>query len=62
GFKNVIKTVDGTYISMRNTSNKDAKVYFTRKKCYAIHCQGIVNDRSIFTSFDVSWPDSVHDV
>src|SRR6266496_2442104 len=46
---------------MRNASNKDPEVYFTRKKYYAIHCQGIVNDREIFISFDVSWPESVHD-
>ncbi|CAB5115130.1 unnamed protein product [Rhizophagus irregularis] len=61
GLKNVIGAVDGTYIPMRNAPNKDPEVYFTRKKRYAIHCQGIVNDRGIFTSFDVGWPGSVHD-
>ncbi len=50
------------YIPMRNALSKDSEVYFTRKKCYAIHCQGIVNDSGIFTSFDVGWPGSVHDV
>ncbi|CAG8745403.1 13479_t:CDS:2 [Rhizophagus irregularis] len=39
GLKNVIGAVDGTYIPMRNAPNKDPEVYFTRKKCYAIHCQ-----------------------
>ncbi|GBB93005.1 hypothetical protein RclHR1_00210001 [Rhizophagus clarus] len=61
GLKNVIGAVDGTYIPMRNAPNKDPEVFFTRRKRYAIHCQGIVNDRGIFTSFDVGWPGSVHD-
>ena len=61
GFKNVIEAVDGIYISIKNAPTKDPEVYFIRKKCYAIHCQGIVNDRGIFTSFDVGWPGSVHD-
>ncbi|GES95725.1 putative nuclease HARBI1 isoform X1 [Rhizophagus clarus] len=30
---------------MRNAPSKDPEVYFTRKKRYAIHCQGIVNDK-----------------
>ena len=61
GLKNVIGAIDGTYIPMKNAPSKDSEVYFTRKKRYAIHCQGIVNDRGIFTSFDVGWPGSVHD-
>ena len=61
GLKNVIGAVDGTYVPMRNAPSKDPEVYFTRKKRYAIHCQGIVNDSGIFTSFDVGWPGSVHD-
>jgi hypothetical protein len=61
GLKDVIGAVDGTYIPMKNAPTKDPEVYFTRKKRYAIHCQGIVNDRGIFTSFDVGWPGSVHD-
>jgi hypothetical protein len=61
GLKNVIGAVDGTYIPMKNAPNKDPEVYFTRKKRYAIHCQGIVNDKGIFISFDVGWPGSVHD-
>jgi len=61
GLKNVIGAIDGTYIPLRNAPNKDPEVYFTRKKRYAIHCQGIVNDRGIFISFDVGWPGSVHD-
>jgi len=61
GLKNVIGAVDGTYVPMKNAPSKDPEVYFTRKKRYAIHCQGIVNDRGIFTSFDVGWPGSVHD-
>ena len=56
GLKNVIGAIDGTYIPLRNAPNKDPEVYFTRKKHYAIHCQGIVNDRGIFISFDVGWP------
>ncbi|GES92222.1 putative nuclease HARBI1 [Rhizophagus clarus] len=46
---------------MRNAPSKDPEVYFTRKKRYAIHCQGIVNDKGIFTNFDIGWPGSVHD-
>lgn len=53
--------MDGTYVPMRNAPSKDPEVYFTRKKRYAIHCQGIVNDSGIFTSFDIGWPGSVHD-
>ena len=53
GLKNVIGAVDGTYIPMKNAPNKNPEVYFTQKKCYAIHCQGIVNDRGSFISFDV---------
>ncbi|CAI2164991.1 14298_t:CDS:2 [Funneliformis geosporum] len=53
GLKNIIVAVDRTHIFMKNISNKDPEVYFTRKKCYAIHCQGIVNDKGIFTSFDI---------
>ncbi|RIA80769.1 hypothetical protein C1645_838100 [Glomus cerebriforme] len=41
GLKNVIRAVDGTYIPMKNAPSKNLKVYFTQKKCYAIHCQGI---------------------
>ena len=48
GLKNVIGAVDGTYIPMRNAPSKDPEVYFTRKKCYAIHYQGIVNDRGVY--------------
>jgi len=36
--KNVIEAVDRTHILMKNTLNKDSEVYFTWKKCYAIHC------------------------
>jgi hypothetical protein len=61
GLKNVIKAVDGTYIPMKNAPNKDPEVYFTRKKRYAIYCQGIVNDKGIFISFDIGWPGSIHD-
>ena len=61
GLKNVIGAVDETYIPMRNAPSKDPEVYFTRKKRYAIHCQGIVNDKGIFTNFDIGWPGSVHD-
>ncbi|CAI2185410.1 13045_t:CDS:2, partial [Funneliformis geosporum] len=60
GLKNIIVAVDRTHIFMKNISNKDPEVYFTRKKCYAIHCQGIVNDKGIFTSFDIGWLASVH--
>ena len=61
GLKNVIGVVDGIHIIMENAPSKDPEVYFTRKKQYAIHCQGIVNDRGIFTNFDVGWLASVHD-
>ncbi|CAI2199582.1 10124_t:CDS:1, partial [Funneliformis geosporum] len=61
GLKNVIGAIDGTHILMKNAPSKDSEVYFTRKKRYAIHCQGIVNYRGIFISFDVGWPGSVHD-
>ncbi|CAI2199207.1 13730_t:CDS:2, partial [Funneliformis geosporum] len=60
GLKNIIGTVNRTHILMKNASNKDPEIYFTRKKSYTIHYQGIVNDRGIFTSFDVDWPALVH--
>jgi len=35
--------------------------YFNRKKFYSIQCQGIVDYRGIFISYDIGWPGSVHD-
>jgi len=46
---------------LKNAPSKDLEVYFTRKKHYAIHCQGIVNNRGIFISFDIGWPSSIYD-
>ena len=60
-FKNVIDTMDGMYIPIKNALSKDSEVYFTRKKWYAIHYQGIVNNSDIFTSFDIGWLGLVHD-
>ena len=46
---------------MQNAPQKEKYLYFTRKKRYALHCQGIVDHRGIFISYDVGWPGSVHD-
>jgi len=41
--------------------SQDATAYFTRKKRYAIQCQGIVDYRGIFINYIIGWPGSVHD-
>ena len=46
---------------IQNAPQKDKELYFTRKKRYALHWQGIVDFRGIFTGYDIGWPGSVHD-
>jgi len=59
--EDIIGAVDGTHFILQNAPQKDKELYFTRKKRYALHCQGIVDFRGIFISYDVGWPGSVHD-
>ncbi len=54
GIEDIIGSIDGIHFILQNASKKDKKVYFTRKKRYALHCQGIVDHRDIFTSYDIS--------
>lgn len=61
GIEDIIGAIDGTHFILQNAPQKDKELYFTRKKRYALHCQGIVDFRGIFTSYDVGWPGSVHD-
>jgi hypothetical protein len=61
GIEDIIGAVDGTHFILQNAPQKDKYLYFTRKKRYALHCQGIVDHRGIFTSYDIGWPGSVHD-
>ncbi|GES76341.1 putative nuclease HARBI1 [Rhizophagus clarus] len=59
--EDIIGIIDGTHLILQNAPQKDKEVYFTRKKRYALHWQGIVDFRGIFISYDVGWPGSVHD-
>jgi hypothetical protein len=61
GIEDIIGSIDGTHFILQNAPTKDKEVYFTRKKRYALHCQGIVDHRGIFLDYDVGWPGSVHD-
>ncbi|CAI2188491.1 7596_t:CDS:2 [Funneliformis geosporum] len=60
GIEEIIRAIDNTYFLFQNASQKDKEFYFTRKKRYALHCQGIVDFKGIFISYDVGWPGSVH--
>lgn len=61
GIEDIIGAIDGTYFILQNAPQKEKYLYFTRKKKYALHCQGIVDHRGIFISYDIGWPDSVYD-
>ena len=61
GFENVIGAVDGTHVILNEKPSKSPELYFNRKKCYSIHCQGIVDFQGIFINYDIGWPGSVHD-
>ena len=61
GFENVIGAVDGTHIILNEKPSNSPELYFNRKKCYSIHCQGIVDFQGIFINYDIGWPGSVHD-
>lgn len=61
GFENVIGAVDGTHIILNEKPSISPELYFNRKKCYSIHCQGIVDFQGIFINYDIGWPGSVHD-
>jgi hypothetical protein len=61
GIEDIIGSIDGTHFILQNAPTKDKEVYFTRKKRYALQCQGIVDHRGIFINYDVGWPGSVHD-
>jgi hypothetical protein len=53
GIEDIIGSIDGTHFILQNAPTKDKEVYFTRKKRYALHCQGIVDHRGIFLDYDV---------
>jgi hypothetical protein len=53
GIENIIGAIDGTHFILQNAPQKEKYLYFTRKKRYALHCQGIVDHRGIFISYDV---------
>ena len=61
GFQNVIGTIDGTHFILNETPAQDPTAFFTRKKRYAIQCQGIVDFKGIFINYVIGWPGSVHD-
>ncbi len=61
-FQNVIGAIDGTHFILGEAPSQDLTAYFTRKKRYAIQCQGIVDYRGIFINYIIGWPGSVHDV
>ncbi|CAB4435521.1 unnamed protein product [Rhizophagus irregularis] len=43
--EDIIGAIDGTYFILQNAPQKEKYLYFTRKKRYALHCQGIVDHR-----------------
>jgi len=53
GFENVIGVVDGTHIILNEKPSKSPELYFNRKKCYSIHCQGVVDFQGIFINYDI---------
>ena len=61
GFKNIIGAIDGTHLILNDKPSNTPESYFNRKKFYSIQCQGIVDYRGIFISYDIGWPGSVHD-
>ena len=61
GFQNVIGAIDGTHFILNEAPTQDPTAFFTRKKRYAIQCQGIVDFRGIFIHYVIGWPGSVHD-
>ncbi|CAI2200104.1 13133_t:CDS:2, partial [Funneliformis geosporum] len=62
GFQNVIGAINGTHFILTEAPIQDPIAYFTRKKRYAIQCQGIVDFKGIFINYVIGWPGSVHDV
>ncbi|GES94172.1 putative nuclease HARBI1 [Rhizophagus clarus] len=61
GFQNVIGAIDGTHFILNEVPAQDPTAFFTRKKRYVIHCQGIVDFKGIFINYIIGWPESVHD-
>lgn len=61
GFQNVIGAIDGTHFILNEAPVQDPTAFFTRKKRYAIQCQGIVDFKGIFINYIIGWPGSVHD-
>ncbi|GBC10333.1 hypothetical protein RclHR1_09530008 [Rhizophagus clarus] len=45
--EDIIGIIDGTHLILQNAPQKDKEVYFTRKKRYALHWQGIVDFREL---------------
>src|SRR5207248_1192002 len=60
-FKNIIGAINGTHLILNDKPSNTPESYFNRKKFYSIQCQGIVDYRGIFISYDIGWPGSVHD-
>src|ERR1044072_1058664 len=49
------------HIILNEKPSKSSELYFNRKKCYSIHCQGVVDFQDIFINYDIGWPGSIHD-
>lgn len=59
-FPRVIGAIDGTHIEI-NRPAIDPDSYYTRKKTYAVHAQGVVDHQKKFIDVFVGYPGSVHD-
>ena len=57
----IIKNEFTDHFILSEEPAQDPTAFFTRKKRYALHCQGIVDFRGIFINYVVGWPGSVHD-
>lgn len=61
-FPGVIGAVDGTHIEIDRPNHKDdPDSYYTRKKRFAIHVQGVVDHTKKFIHIFLGYPGSVHD-
>lgn len=49
----IVGLIDGTHFPFLNAPRYDHQSYYSRKKRYALHMQGVCDDRGVFYSFVV---------
>ncbi|XP_069105078.1 putative nuclease HARBI1 [Argopecten irradians] len=60
GFPNVLGCVDGTFIRIKRPTQNEAD-FLNRKGYHSLNVQAICDAHMRITSFNASWPGSVHD-